>query len=236
MTLIDILWDYQKADMRVDTLEHDIRHSEKRLKLKKDRDFLLNQKNVVAKISEDVSLMNDRADAIQTAISHLETKLENIQKKFSDAPPKDQEDAREMLETVRSLAQDIATFEKEIRQLQKKANDRDKQSYDVRIRAARVKQEFVQVKAEYEPEYKKQMEELKSLRQIAADKEKEVDASLLERYNKIKPHVKPPLAKLDGNRCSGCNMTLPGVALQAFSDGAQFLECENCGRLIVIEK
>ena len=67
------------------------------------------------------------------------------------------ETAREWMNEVKKLAKDIVDFEKELKNIQKKSNDRNKQEYDVRINAARVKQEFNQLKAEYEPEREEQV-------------------------------------------------------------------------------
>lgn len=46
----------------------------------------------------------------------------------------------------------------------------------------------------------------------------------------------PPIARLiDGNRCGGCNMNLPQVILRNIRMGARIVECENCGRIVLVE-
>ena len=65
------------------------------------------------------------------------------------------------------------------------------------------------------------------------EKEKGISAELLEKYALIKKHSVPPLSKLSGDKCSGCNMNLPSGAVRSIKNG-EFVECENCGRLVML--
>ena len=58
-------------------------------------------------------------------------------------------------------------------------------------------------------------------------------AELLAKYRAIKLHTTPPVARLYGSQCGGCNMSLPQVTLRKFKNDVQYIECENCGRLII---
>ena len=43
----------------------------------------------------------------------------------------------------------------------------------------------------------------------------------------------PPMAKINGDRCGGCNMTLPAAVLGRLN-GGQIVECDNCGRMLFV--
>ncbi|NMD38036.1 MAG: hypothetical protein GYA87_05070 [Christensenellaceae bacterium] len=233
MSKISVLWDYQVLDMEVVKLQRAIVNSPKLQKLKKDREFLLAQQDVIKKIEDDVLNMSDRVAAIKVAIEMLDEQLKSYQTRLENDVPQNQDEARNLCNEVRKIARDIADFEKEARQIQKKAKDRTKQEYDVRIRAARVKQEFNELKDEYQPEQEQQKKELEIKKQKVVEKAKEVDPDLLKKYESIKPHAMPPLARLLGQQCGGCNMALPSVTLRQFDEGEKYLECSNCGRIIV---
>ncbi|MDY5730469.1 MAG: hypothetical protein SPL05_02875 [Eubacteriales bacterium] len=229
---IETLWQYQTADMEAFKLQREISQSTKRIKLIQSRDFLLKQKSVIEKISADVAQMADRIEVVQDALKELDAQMQELQKQFEAEKPQSMEDAQAFIQEVKRLAKDIVEFEKELKSIQKKSNDRNKQEHDVRISAARVKQEFNALKAEYEPESEAQKKELDRLTAIAEQKSKEVDADLLEKYLSIRKHIVPPIAKLKNNQCGGCDMALPAVSLSEF-EGKEYIECANCGRLII---
>ena len=85
----------------------------------------------------------------------------------------------------------------------------------------------------YEAEYKEQMRQLEEKRAQVQARARDIDPALLEKYNVIKKHCIPPVARLYGDQCGGCNMSLPQVTLRKFKNDAKYIECENCGRLII---
>ena len=61
----------------------------------------------------------------------------------------------------------------------------------------------------------------------------EEEKALLEKYAQVKKHCVPPVARLYGDQCGGCNMSLPQVTLRKFKNDVLYIECENCGRMII---
>ena len=47
MDQLEMLWEYQQADMEADRLENEIRRSPNRVKLVKSREFLVEQQNTI---------------------------------------------------------------------------------------------------------------------------------------------------------------------------------------------
>ena len=69
-----------------------------------------------------------------------------------------------------------------------------------------------------------------------AEKEKFItDPALLAEYKKIKKNRLNPLAKVNEDRCSGCNMTIPSLTLRKIKEGEGIIECESCGRILFME-
>ena len=94
---------------------------------------------------------------------------------------------------------------------------------------------FDQLKKSYDAEYKVQAGELEKLKARAAKASKEIQPDMLEKYNTIKRHSMPPMARLNGDRCGGCNMSLPQAVLHKIRAGSSAVECENCGRILLVK-
>ena len=79
----------------------------------------------------------------------------------------------------------------------------------------------------------KQLKQLEGKQAAAQEKAKSVEKALLDKYAVVKKHCVPPVARLYGDQCGGCNMSLPQVTLRKFKNDVLYIECENCGRMII---
>ncbi len=233
MEQTELLWLYQQADMAADAFETEIKRSPTRIALKKNREFLVEQQNAVKRMEQEVAEMVDRVDVIKVAITRIEDQLSVLQKRMESTPPADLQQAQSLNRDAQKLLSDLGDYEQEMKRIQKDAADRDRMEKDIRIKYARVKAEYDQQKVAYEAEYKEQMKQLEQKRLEAQEKAKAIDPALLEKYAVIKKHCIPPVARLYGDQCGGCNMSLPQVTLRKFKSDAKYIECENCGRLII---
>lgn len=233
MDQLHLLWEYQQADVEVDKMEASIKRSPTRQKLVKYRDYLLEQQNVMKRIEGEVFTMSDRLEALKDAIKMTEEQLRSLQAKMESDPPTTSENIQQFLSDARRFQNNMAAYEQEIKRIRKDAADRERQQHDVKVRAAKAKAEFDKLKVAYDAEYKEKSQELEALRAAAAEKAKPVSPEFMERYRTIKAHSVPPLARLYGDQCGGCNMSLPSAVSRKIKAG-ELIECETCGRLLII--
>lgn len=233
MEQMEMLWQYQQADVAVDALETEIKRDPARLALKKNREFLVEQQNAVKKMEEEVAQMVDRVDVIKVAIARMEEQLTALTKKMEATPPTDLNLAQDMSRDAQKLLGDLTEYEQELKRIQKDAADRDRMEKDIRVKYAKVKAAYDKQKVEYEALYKEQMKGLEQKRAETEKKTEGIDPELLAKYRAIKQHCARPIAKLYGDQCGGCNMNIPQASLRAFKSGAKMIECENCGRMLI---
>lgn len=233
MEQTELLWQYQQADMAADAYEAEMKRNPTRLALKKNREFLVEQQNAFKRMEQEVAEMVDRVDVIKLAIQRLEEQLSTLQKRMESTPPNDLKQAQDLSRDAQKLLADLGDYEAEMKRIQKDAADRDRQEKDIRMKYARVKAEYDKQKVIYEAEYKEQLAQLEKKRGAVQEQAKAIEPALLEKYATIKKHCIPPVARLYGDQCGGCNMSLPQVTLRKFKNDAKYIECENCGRLII---
>jgi uncharacterized protein len=233
MEQIEMLLDFQEADMEADALETEIRRSPNRIALKKNLDFLREQQDAVKQMEEQIAAMLDRVDVIKEAIRRQEEQLKALQKRMTDMPPESLDDTKAMQADAQTLLHDIHGYEAEMKRIQKEAADNERRHKEIIVRYAKVKTEYDQQKVDYETEYTEQMKKLDEKRKTAQDKGKGIDPKLMERYQIIKKHSTPPVVKLINGQCGGCYMSLPSVTLRNLKAGSDIIDCESCGRMIV---
>ena len=230
---LELMWAYQQEDMKADRIANEIRRSPTRQKLEKSRDFIMEQQKQYKQIEEQSAIMADREDAIHDAIARCEEQLNALAARFKANPPEDADSARAMLQEVSRLRDTIASYEQEISRIARDFNEHDKKQRSLRHEAAKAKVEFDQLKVVYEKESKEKKAALDAQRAVAAEKAKLVAKELMDEYMTIKKHIAPPMARLIGDQCSGCNTAQPSALLRKIKSGTTLVECETCGRMII---
>ena len=229
---LDTLWQFMQVDMEADGFETKMRQSPNRQKLIKQRDFLKDQQTNMKKLENDVAVMQDRLEAVQDEAERLSKVLANLSAELEANPPASVEEAQKQAESVQKLLDSLSRYEQELTKMRKDADVKDRQQKEIRVRAAKTKQEFDQLKVEYDKEFKADTATLQKMRDHTEAEAKKIDSALLQKYRAIKQHCTPPMAKLVNGQCSGCFMSLPSATLLEIRNGERIVECDNCGRIL----
>ena len=235
MEQYELLWKYQQVDMELDRYEKEMRGNSNRKELLKHRDFLLEQQNVLKKIETDVEVMSDRMEALADEIKRLSGSVAEATANFENNRPDNLEDVKKQMASIQKLIATITRYESELAKMRKDSEARDRQQREVRVRAAKARAEFDRIKVIYDEEYKTAAVKLEALKKKVAREAEGIDPELLEKYKAIKRHSTPPITRIHDDRCGGCNMQLPAADMNRIRTGAPYVECENCGRIILVK-
>ena len=229
---LDDLWNFMQVDMEADKFENQMRLSPNRQKLLKQRNFILEQQNNMKKLEADVAVMQDRLAAVEDEAERLSGVLSGMVQELEADPPATVEESDRRAEAAQRLADTLVRYEQELAKMRKDAEARDRQQKEIRVRAARTKQEYDQLKTVYDEEFKRDQQTLKTMRANIEKEAAKLDQALLSRYRAIKQHCTPPMAKLVDGQCGGCFMSLPSATLRELKLGEKTVECDNCGRIL----
>lgn len=233
MNQLELLWQYQQADIEADNLEASIRRSPKRQKLVKLRDSFQDLQKSLKQVEDEVLAMLDRMDALKDAISLTEDQIKALQARVQNEPASDSAQVRGYIEEAQRLSASLQDFEQETRRLRKIAADRDRVQRDLKVRLVAAKEEFIPLRDEFDSEYKEAQAQIAQMREKAKEKLEGIDAEYIEKYNTIKQHSTPPIARLRDGQCGGCNMSFPSSVLSSIKSG-KLVECETCGRMVIV--
>jgi len=93
------------------------------------------------------------------------------------------------------------------------------------------------VLASYESEQARLNGEMAALQQERNQTASQVDAHLLRRYEQIRVRGgNVGIVKVTGDVCPGCHLTLASELLKELRTGRVGLTCDNCGRLLYMER
>ncbi len=230
---LDLLWNFMQYDMEADRFENAMRNAPDRVKLLKQRDFLLEQQNNVKRIERETAAMSDRLEAVRDEAKRLSGLLDNLLKSLEENPPETLEEIEKQVAAAQKLENSLQHYEQELNRMRKDSDQRDRLQKDIRLRYARTKAEYDALKKNYEVEFGRDKVKLAELKARAEAEGKNMDPALMARYAEVKQHVTPPMAQLNGNRCGCCNMSMPAAVLNEIGSG-KIVECDNCGRILFV--
>lgn len=233
---VQLLWQYQEVDLQVAGVEKKLRASATRKKLIEARDYLLNSQNRMKKMEADAGELRINFDSVRKRYEYHRDELNSLSNYISEG------DRNTTLQEVEQMRKEIVEIQNNLtkseRELQKILERLDAIASTVNKIAATVpkaKRDYTQFKEVYDKEAAVIAQETAPFRSKMSELEKQINPKLMTRYKNIKKTRANPMAPLRDNRCSGCNMELPSVALKKVLEAEAPLDCENCGRMLFIE-
>ena len=235
MTKLEYLLMYQKADLKKQQLENDLRTTESRQKLNKITKLLREQQSAIQKLTDD-------ADAQQAALAKLLAQQEGLAHELElnhsemETLEADEEvTAEELTEfrmDVERLNRELGKLEKDVKGLLEQLEKTTADFQKARSLGGRAKKEYDRLKAVVEVEKNEGAADIAAATKEMETVERQVDPTYLAKYKKARVHHNMPVVPVVNEKCSGCNMSIPMAVIKKLNSQETVLECENCGRIL----
>lgn len=232
--MIEQLLKYQEIDAGLRKIEMELAGSEARKKAVAAKKFLesvdetVNKLDVKAaelahiyeKMQSESKILSEQREEFIGALEHAEDEnaLNYLSKKADELYAKVKnlsQEASKVAEAMQAVYKEYAGIRNNIKTAQAQYTENGKI--------------YNELKASKQDERTKIESELKEL-------EKNVDATLMERYKaKRAAKIFPIVYEVRGNVCGACNMELPTSVLAGLKNG-DIIECDQCGRLLYLKK
>jgi len=234
-----LLYEYQQADAELEAYEKKLKNTPARKQLIKLQNFLKKQQSVLRE-------MENKALVEQNALSEIETQYDRmivlLNKKHKDIGEYEKMELDEIDPgVVHGLVHEYeTTYENIMKQKRRaiavmtKAEETAARLKEILPRVSKAQKDFAALKKQHEEELRAGAAELDKLKKTAEAAAAKVDASLIERYIRIKQNRAMPVSQLKDGRCMGCNMELPSRDLAKLKKSGEIVECENCGRILFL--
>jgi len=234
MQQLALLWDYQQIDMKLEKLEAEVKKLPIRQKLLRCRNTLVDGQKTLEKMDADMAekekhfqwiseQYKQAADIAARKKYELETETEFIA-----------EDFLFMSEDGQKLGEVLDKLEHELRSLIEQLDQQSRSINDLVSRMARAKKEYPALREEFDQAQAEYTTQIEQLRKECEEAAKNIEPSVLSRYKAVKKTRTPPIARVNGSQCSGCNMELAAVTMRHARSENEIVECENCGRILYV--
>ncbi len=180
----------------------------------------------IAELTSEIEAAERSSHEIDDHIARLEKQLRTV------ISPREAEALQHEIATLRERRSALDDRELEALEEQAQVDDTRAELADSEagVRAAVSKAE--EALAVAQADIDQQLAELDTTR---AELRPLFDASLLDRYDRLRAQLGVAVARLDGRRCDGCHLDLSAVELDAVrhTPEGELADCPQCSRLLV---
>jgi uncharacterized protein len=229
---MQLLWDYQTADLALSRFEATLKKSKTRNRLISVRNTMVEQQNRVKKLDNTLREAYDDCLRISGEIEKIRQQMASLKKEAENCQDQDIRQIRLVLRAMEDCNKTLNAMYKQVEQIHTMAEGTEATVRDVRGKLVSGKKEFDELKEKHDKELADAAEELERLRAAVKQKEPGIPSNLLEQYKKVKRTRANPVAKVKDNQCSGCNMAIPSLMLSRLRGGEGLVECDSCGRIL----
>lgn len=240
MDRLKALWDFQQADMAYDEYENALKNTETRKKLLQHQKYFQGKQQVLKNIEKESAATEKLVAEIAAQIESIFNQLEEKQQELSELEGYDLEDVfsqdvKEMVKECEKMKASLDKNKKKIVEIRHKLEKSNEDIIQTLKQMSASKKEFDRLKEIYGKEIEAGADEGEKLKKQAEALKKNVDDALAAKYAQIKTKWKNPVAVLNGDRCSGCNMQLPSGVVAKVKAG-EIIECDSCGRILFVQQ
>jgi predicted nucleic acid-binding Zn-ribbon protein len=223
-----LLFQYQRLVERERALREDVARVESRLSSDPE----------VVQLEEALASARSAQDAVAARLRESDhereghrTKLRSREKELMSGRIRNPTELMQMSEEVQHMKARFAAEEDEELRLME-----DAEAADEAVREASVKLEEARRRsAGEEPALKEDLGAWRSeLAEVEAERDEvwnQVPSAAQAAYKRIR--IQPPIAQVSHNQCMACHVTVTSSGMQNLRKADVFVNCENCGRILV---
>lgn len=232
----EALWEYQQANLALAKLNDNLRSTptyKKYLRLKtackkyrEALDALITQLNIkyaeIDKVSEKYSELQRQYELEKSELDVMESDTLTTSAEATES----KKALDKLLASVKHVSQELRTLLAWCANTRKSIDDTS-----AKLEAAAADRE--NTKQLCDKERSDAVPEAERLKADILAKRAEVPEELLQKYNTLCKSMSNPVARLDGDTCGGCHMSLSAVIVRRVTSGTGNVECENCHRILI---
>ncbi len=231
----DTLLEYQKIDFSLAKIERELAGSEE-----KKTAAALDQKMKVAR--DNMAKYNAEADELAVTaektganIASYETEAEEIAKHIGEAA--DLTEIEYYEKVLAGLAEDVQKLERELIRLNNRIDYLKDGSDNLTRQTLATNEQYKSAVKAYQDFKAALQEKGRPINDKLRAMEKDIDPQMLTIYKRCRSNRKmPAFVEYNGDASCFCGMNLPNDCVGKLKEDGDWVECPNCGRIVLVNK
>ncbi len=227
--MIEELLKYQQIDGELIKLQKQLASLPERQKATDLQNQLKSGQNRLAVVEQNAQKAVENFSKAKAYYDDLFLKIETLSKSINDSDINKIRDLQRaksnFYQMLDKLDKELSKINAQLTMVNNEYNSIIKNAKIAKANLDSVKIKFAEAKQKLEP----QIEKLQSELSLQA---KKLDKQALEKYIAKRENKFPVFVKNINGTCGGCRMAISASKMREFSS-SEYIECENCGRIII---
>jgi hypothetical protein len=188
-----------------------------------------------SRVEEDIKRLKDDINVKNARIAEFKSQIEKYEAQQDQV--KNNREFEALRKEVEYANLEILTSEKKIKQFQDSIEEKEAQLAETSAQLEAKRQELDDKKRELEIIIEETRQEERRYNQEIEKFSSRIEPRYLQGYHKIRNNMRNGLAvvSIDRNACGGCFSIIPPQVHIELKQRRKFIQCENCGRILVDE-
>lgn len=220
---------YQQIDGELRKLEKELAQLPERKKAAELQNDLKAGQTRLAVVEQNAQKTSENFSKAKAYYDDLFIKIETLSKTIAEA---DLDKVRELQRAKSNFYQMIEKLEKELSKINAQLTMVNNEYNSIIKNAKLAKTQLDTLKIKFNESKQKLEPQIEKLKADLAAQAKKVDKTTLEKYNNKRESKFPVFVKNINGTCGGCRMAISASKMREFNSSV-YIECENCGRIII---
>jgi len=240
MEKLDLLWKYQEKDLALEAYQKQLKDTPTRREMVKLQRFVKSSRTRIEEIEKMAKIRQNRISELEKQNQALQNDLVDLDQDigyYSECSVEelDEKAVQELVRNCEKLLDSIGQVKKQLLAVRQEVEQSDKELKELFLKMKAAKAKYDTLKEEHAKELAAGADKQKELQDAADAAAAPIPPALMEHYQRVKGARSNPVALLKDNRCTGCQMQLPSGVAALVEGSDKPVECENCGRILVLE-
>jgi predicted nucleic acid-binding Zn-ribbon protein len=226
----------QDRDTAIDRLQHRLAHLEQRVALDELAKAATARSARRAEVQGRLATAAAAQKALEDDLATTETRIAEIDKRMYSGTVSASRDLQAMADEVAHLKERVSTLEEQVLEAMDVREPVDAELGAIDAEAAAADQDAERLRGEVAEAEAAINAELATERAAREEAAAAVPEALRKEYEKLRAKLDGVgAARLSGNQCTGCHLTLPATEVDRIRHAPEdeVAYCDNCGRILV---
>ncbi len=241
MNSLERLWEYQSAQLELESYERQLKDTPTRKKLIKLQKYVQQSQAKLLEMENASKIMQNKLYELEKSLKKCDEDLEDLKKDFGyfsecEADELNEKEITAALKSCEATYEKMAGIKKHALSVKAQIDGADASSRELLAKMRVAKEDYDALRVSHQEEIELGKERDDELKSILLKTGEGIDVVFMEDYNRTKGLRPNPVAMFVDYTCKGCNMQLPSSLESVVVAAKTPVHCENCGRILYSPK
>ena len=235
MSHLEMLWKMQKYDHELEELKSKKNDLEEGEPLEDILLKLEEREYDITDLKTQLEVDDAKIQRHNQKLKQLNYKIKEVNEKLYSGNITNVKKLTNLQEEEKELKKEAEELENDILEYMEKIEENTKKLYDLETKKENLNEEYKTTKKQNEEFLENIDEEISNIKEEQDKLKNDIDDNILEKYKGLKSKKSKAVVRIEGDKCTGCHMSIPLSVLSKIKKGDNITYCDNCGRILYHE-